>query len=349
MIRTVKITVGVTVFALAILFLAHTQSPPLTNRSVQLTGINLAGAEFGSENLPGIYGQHYIYPDPSTIDYFAAKGMNIIRLPLSWERLQHELGSDLDEAEMRRIDLIVNYTGAKKIKIILDVHNYAAYFGSVIGTEKLPPNALGDLWRRIGARYKDNELVIFGLMNEPTGLQTKTWLTAANSAIAEIRRTGAKNLIFVPGNGWSSARSWTGGGYGTSNAKVMLNVVDAGNNSVFEVHQYFNSDWTGTRPDCQSDDIGVLTLTPFTQWARKHRKRGFLGEFGVGSNPTCLEALDRVLKFMAENNDVWLGWTYWAAGSWWPKDYFTSIEPLDGRDRPQMSVLEKYIRPQSLR
>ena len=77
--------------------------------------------------------------------------------------------------------------------MILDVHNYARYYGAVIGSKGLPTNALGDLWRRLGERYKDNENVIFGLMNEPHGLPTETWLEAANVAIAEIRKTGAKN------------------------------------------------------------------------------------------------------------------------------------------------------------
>ena len=51
--------------------------------------------------------------------------------------------------------------------------------------------------------------------------------------------------------------------------------------------------FTGTHADCQSVEIGVTSLTPFTQWAREHRKRGFLGEFGAGANPICLETLDR--------------------------------------------------------
>ncbi len=344
MIRTIKIIIGVAAFALAALPLAHTQSPSLTSRSIQLTGVNLAGAEFGGKHIPGKLGKHYFYPKRSSIDYFAAKGMNIIRLPVRWGRLQHELGANLDEAEMQRIDAVVNYAGAKRIKVIIDVHNYAGYSGSVIGSEKLPPNALGDLWRRIAARYKGNDLVIFGLMNEPKGLPTETWLNAANIAIAEIRQTGAQNLILVPGNGYSTARTWTRGRYGTPNAIVMLDVVDSGNNYVFEVHQYFDQDWTGSHAECQSAENSVASLMPFTQWAREHRQRGFLGEFGAGPSQECLEVLDRVLKFMSANNDVWLGWTYWAGGSWWPKNYFTSIEPLDGRDRPQMSVLEKYSR-----
>ena len=166
-------------------------------------------------------------------------------------------------------------------------------------------------------------------MNEPNNLPTETWLEAANIAIAEIRRTGAKNLILVPGVGWSSARSWEGGGYGTPNSEAMLKVEDPAGNFAYEVHQYFNADWTGASADCQSVDVGIETLTPVTQWAREHGKRIFLGEIGVGSGETCLEALDRVMRFMSENSDVWLGWTYWAGGAWWPKDYFTNLQPLE--------------------
>jgi endoglucanase len=229
------------------------------------------------------------------------------------------------------------------MRVILDVHNYATYNGAVIGAKSLPTTALGDLWRRLGERYKGNETVIFGLMNEPNDLPTETWLEAANIAIAEIRRTGAKNLILVPGNGWSSARSWVEGDYGTPNGEVMLNVKDPADNFAFDVHQYFNSDFTGTSADCQSIDIGIATLTPVTQWAREHNQRAFLGEIGVGSGRTCLDALDRAMRFMNENSDVWLGWAYWAGGAWWPKDYFTSVQPLGGKDRPQMAVIEKYI------
>jgi endoglucanase len=311
---------------------------------VQYTGVNIAGGEFTSEAVPGRYSHDYIYPDPATTAYFAAKGMNIIRVPTLWERLQRRPGAELHDEEMERIDSVVRDAGSKGMRIILDIHNYAEAFGSVIGTPNLPTSALGNLWSKIAARYKSNDLVVFGLMNEPKELRTETWLEAVNIAIAEIRRTGAKNLILVPGNGWSSARSWVDDDYGTPNGEVMLNVADPDNNFVYEVHQYFNDDFTGRNADCQSVDIGIKTLTPFTEWARKHRKRGFLGEFGVGSSRTCLNALDRVLRFMNENSDVWLGWAYWAGGNWWPKDYFTSIQPIDGKDRQQMGVLEKYTR-----
>ena len=312
--------------------------------SLQYTGVNIAGGEFNAKSLPGEYGRDYIYPDSPTVAFFAAKGMNIIRFPVLWERLQRQVDGELDAEEMQRLDAVIDLASSKGMRVIIDVHNYATYHGSVIGEKGLATRALGDLWRRIAERYKDNELVVFGLMNEPTGLPTETWLEAANIAIAQIRRTGAKNLILVPGNGWSSARDWLSNIYGTPNSEVMLKVDDPADNFAYDVHQYFNSDFTGSSGDCQSVDIGISTLTPVTEWARRHGKRAFLGEFGVGSGRTCLDALDHVMQFMTDNNDVWLGWTYWAGGTWWPKDYFTNVQPLDAEDRPQMTVLEKYTR-----
>src|SRR4029079_19388476 len=113
------------------------------------TGVNIAGGEFGADNLPGTYGHDYIYPDRGTIDYFAAKKMNIIRVPILWERVQHQLGGDLDAEEMDRLDAVIKYAASRGIQVILDVHNYAAYRGFRIGTKNTPIGALGDLWRRV--------------------------------------------------------------------------------------------------------------------------------------------------------------------------------------------------------
>jgi endoglucanase len=268
--------------------------------------------------------------------------MNVLRLPFRWERIQHALRGELDAPELKLIDETVDHAVARGMTVVLDVHNYAAYLDQPIGTSNVPVDALADLWGRLAAHYKTNDKVVFGLMNEPKALATETWLAAANAAIAEIRRQGAKNLILVPGNGWTGAHSWFSNSYGTPNSEVMLKVADPANNFVYEVHQYLDSDYSGTHPQCQSEHIGVETLIAFTQWLRQNRRRGFLGEFGGGVDATCLAALDAMLGFMSQNKDVWLGWTYWAGGPW-SKDYFTSVQPDNGADRPQMAVLLKYI------
>jgi hypothetical protein len=58
-----------------------------------------------------------------------------------------------------------------------------------------------------------------------------------------------------------------------------------------------------------------------------------------------LNAIRNLLDHISGNNDVFLGWAWWSVGPWWPKDYFLSLEPLNGQDRPQMKVLMKYMTP----
>ncbi len=50
-----------------------------------------------------------------------------------------------------------------------------------------------------------------------------------------------------------------------------------------------------------------------------------------------------MLSFMEQNADVWMGWTYWAAGSWWPSTYPFTVQPgKDGSTKAQMPVLAKH-------
>ncbi|MCW5683613.1 MAG: glycoside hydrolase family 5 protein [Pseudolabrys sp.] len=307
-----------------------------------LTGVNIAGAEFNGRKVPGVPNRDYFYPAKTTIDYVASKGMTSIRVPFLWERMQPQLNGPLDAEEVRRLDDVVRYATGKRLYVVLDLHNYAYYRQKVIGSPDVPPSVLADIWRRLAAHFKDNPLVGFGLMNEPKGLLTETWLSAANAAIAAIRGADAGNTIFVPGNGWTGAHSWLSSRYGAPNGDVMLGVVDPANNYVYEVHQYLDSNYSGTHAACRSETVGVDTLQLFTQWARQNRKRAYLGEFGAGADPVCLGALNAMLTFIDENRDVWVGWSYWAAGAW-PPSYFTSVQPVNGVDRPQMSILLQHL------
>src|SRR5688572_27313547 len=99
---------------------------------VQFTGVNLAGAEFTDNRLPGTHGQHYIYPSTGTVNYFISKGMNIIRLPFRWERLQHTTNAAFNATELGRIQTLVNHTAARGGYVLLDLHNYARYYNTNI-------------------------------------------------------------------------------------------------------------------------------------------------------------------------------------------------------------------------
>lgn len=310
-------------------------------------GVSLSGAEFGETHLPGTYGVggDYIYPDPASVGYFTGKGMNLMRLPFRWERLQRSLNGEFDTSELARLKGFVDKVTAAGTTVLLDPHNYARYNDKLIGSAAVPVSAFADFWSRLAQVFKANPRVMFGLMNEPHDMATEAWVTAANAAIVAIRATGATNTVTVPGNAWTGAWTWSQSSYGTPNAVAMLGVSDSGNNMLLEVHQYLDADGSGTGTICVSATIGSERLAGFTQWLRANGRRALLGEVGGASNSLCNQAVADALNHLGANTDVWAGWLWWAAGPWWG-DYFLSIEPgAGGADKPQMLVLAPYLKP----
>ena len=309
---------------------------------VHWRGVNLSGAEFTASALPGEYGHQYIYPSLASLAYFQAKGMNLVRLPFLWERLQPKLNASLDTAELARLKEFVAGATAKGLTVLIDPHNYGRYRRQVIGSATVPYAAFGDFWGRLAGVFKGNPQVLFGVMNEPYGMATENWVSAANEAIRSIRASGAANTIAVPGNAWTGAHSWAASWYGTPNAEAMLQVKDSGHNIVVEAHQYLDADSSGTSSVCVSATIGAQRLEAFTAWLRKNGQRGLLGEFAGADNDTCKQALKGMVSYIEANNDVWAGWSYWAAGPWWGDNMF-SIEPINGADKAQMKVLLPFL------
>lgn len=303
-------------------------------------GVNLASAEFAPHKVPGIHGQDYIYPTKATAEPFLAKGMNSIRLPILWERIQPEMMGPLNEEEMKLLDASLADLGGFR-QVILDVHNYAKFRGRMLNPKDETAGALPDLWRRLALRYKDRPQIAFGIMNEPDKIAASDWRPIADATTQAIRRTGARNLILIPGTRWSGGHSWYVGG-ADSNAKVMAGFSDPGRNFVFEIHQYLDSDSSGSKEGCSGERIGRERLEGVTRWLREQRAQAILGEFGVDQSATCLAALDDLLGFLRENGDVWVGWNYWAGGDWWG-DYALSVQPDKGRERPQAAILRRHV------
>jgi endoglucanase len=313
---------------------------------VGFTGVNLAGADFGK--LPGKHNFDYFYPSSANIDYYVELGFNVIRLPFRWERLEPKLGGPFAPDEQALLVDCVSYATKKNLHVVLDPHNYAKRAMQddgwtaehLIGSAQVPVKAFSLFWSRLAELFKHDTRVIFGLMNEPAGIDLEAWFSAANAAIASIRATGAINLILIPGINWTGAHSWISSG----NTR-MGEVSDPANNFAFDVHQYLDGDSSGTSPEAVSDTIGSERIQEFQKWARQKGFKGFLGEFNGGPNKTSYNALNDLCREMAANSDVWLGWTAWAGGRLWPENYFFNLEPkANGQQREQTQILALYAR-----
>lgn len=330
------------IITLASLFACAKDTPvPKVALPVLYKGINLSGAEFGTA-LPGVKGTDYTWPTKTEVDYFASKGMNTIRLQFQWERLQPTAKSVFTTAYATDLDNIVVYATSKGMNVLLNPQNFARYYGKIVGSADVPNDVFADLWTRLALKYANNPKVMFGLVNEPHDMATEQWLAAANAATAAIRAAGAKNVVTVPGNAWTGAAHWTSNWYGTPNSTVLLNYVDSGNNSIFEVHNYLDSDAGGGGSECVNGTIGSERMKGVVAWARTNNKKIMLAEFGAPNTATCKTAITDLLTYVQNNSDVVVGWQWWAAGPDWG-NYALSIEPNNGVDRPQMSWILPFL------
>jgi endoglucanase len=310
-------------------------------------GVNLAGGEFASDSLPGTYNQDYTYPTAQELDYYKSKGRYVIRLPFRWERLQRTLNGSLDSSEMSRVDQVVADARARGMQVLLDNHNYGRYKingtnEQILGTSQVPNTAFAYFWRKVADHYKNEGAIYgYGLMNEPHDMGgSARWPTAAQAAVNEIRKVDSVHTIFVGGDHWSGAQSWRT----TSNEN--LNIQDPADKVVYEAHQYFDNNNSGTYDETYEGEgayptIGVDRARPFVEWLQAKGKKGFIGEFGVPYDDARWNAvLDNFLSYTRTNN---VGGTYWAGGPWWGT-YKLSIEPTNNftTDKAQMSVLQKY-------
>lgn len=301
-------------------------------------GINLPSASFNDQKIPGIYARDYIYPSAEDLASYAGKGFTVVRLPYLWERLQHSLFGPLDDAELGRIKNVVAAAHSLKVRIILSPHNFGRYHvngkPTLIGTGDVSIGSFADFSRKVAAAFAgDDAIYALSLMNEPHDSQG-LWKQTAQAGLDAIRQADPARLVLAPGDQWSSAFSWR-----AYNEDFLLR--DPASRVMYEAHQYFDADRTGTYKldysrSGASPCRGVEWISPFVEWLKRHRQRGIITEFGVpGSDPRWRALLRHLLVYLAQEG---IPWTYWAGGPWL-SNYRLAVEPNNPADASLLAVL----------
>ncbi|TGJ78512.1 hypothetical protein E0Z10_g10257 [Xylaria hypoxylon] len=344
--------------------------------TIYYAGVAESGGEFGAygtpgTGIPGTFGRDYQFISEAGIDTHVDQNqLNLFRIAFLLERMcppATGLGATFDEAHYNQYKQAVDYvTVTKGAYAILDPHNYMRYndpssqpySGSVIGntsdTKAATTAQFGEFWGELAKRFKDNEKVIFGLMNEPHDMTSKLVLENNQAAITAIRATGAKNLIIMPGNSWSGGHAWTEGSDPSS--AIMNQFQDPLNNTAIDIHEYLDIDYSGSHTQCAND--AATHLTELTKWLKHfsssvvldiatsdftlqphsatlatpiptqpsqqianlqtqtHNLKAFITEFGGANNTGCATMLKDMVNYMSDNNE-YIGWTAWAAGPFW--------------------------------
>ncbi len=309
-------------------------------------GVNLAGAEFGEDNMPGVFNVHYTYPTNDELDYYKSKGIGLIRLPFRWERLQRTLGGPLNGPEISRLRGVVSAAAERDVLVLFDLHNSARYVLAnkevLIGMPGVTNENIVDFWTKLADEFKqETNIWGYGIMNEPYDMaDNQQWFGIAQAIITGIRTVDNSTPIVVGGDSYSSAERWL------EASDNLKNLHDPADNLIFEAHVYFDQDASGRYQKSYDDEgasptSGVDRVRPFIEWLKTNNFKGYIGEYGIPADDArWLITLDNFLTYISDNC---VNGTYWAGGPWWG-EYILTIEPKpDGADRVQMSVVQNHL------
>lgn len=230
-----------------------------------LRGVNVSGGEFGAPSVdaasrfsnanPGVYDRDYHYDGQQTFTYLASRGVKVVRIPFRWERIQPELGGPLDRDELARLRAVVGRAHRAGLQIVLDLHNFGAYYlfdghqgvRQPLGSSQLPGDRLVDVWVRLGAAFRHYPGVLaYSIMNEPNRLPpgagglspAQAWERSSQAVVEALRRHGDEKTIAVPGYDWSGVQGW-------SDRHPRAWIRDPAKNFVYEAHHYFDQHGSG--------------------------------------------------------------------------------------------------------
>lgn len=193
-----------------------------------------------------------------------------------------ELTGSTGAAYLANLTTVVNYVTDNGAYAILDPHNFGRYYSSII----TDTDGFGSFWTTVATAFKDNDNVIFDTNNEYHDMDQTLVLDLNQAAINAIRAAGATSqYIFAEGNSYSGAWTWN-----TTNDNLAA-LTDSEDKLVYEMHQYLDSDSSGTSDVCVSTEIGVQRVIGATEWLRENGKIGIIGEFAGGANTQCQTAM----------------------------------------------------------
>lgn len=222
------------------------------NTAVRLTGVNISGAYWtGTPSVEKL--------DRSIAYAIDEWKCNIVRIDVSvngWYG-DYEYVHDGGEGYRNYIDSVIQIASEKGAYVILDLHHFGSFNNPLYLT----------FWQDAAVRYANNPTVLFGIFNEPHGINWEVWrngngadITGHQQVVEMIRDLGAKNIIIAGGIDYSyDLRGIVGeAGDGVNYALVDQgsnnDATKAGNGIVYDTHIY---PWKGTS-SAWDDAIGTV-------------------------------------------------------------------------------------------
>ena len=203
---------------------------------------------------------------------------------MSWQFLtNNKIGGTLDATNFAKYDKVMKICFNTGAICAIDLHNYARVEGKIIGQGGPSDAQFADLWAQLATKYRTNDKVMFGLMNEPHDLDINIWANTVQAAVTAIRNAGATTqMILMPGTNFASAGAFVPSGSGAALVKVV-NPDGSTTGLIMDLHKYLDEDNSGTHSVCTTNNIDGAFAVVAT-FLRDNNRLGIVSETGAGQD-----------------------------------------------------------------
>jgi len=238
----------------------------------------------------------------ASLQYLKSQGVDLVRIPLPWGRLQPTLGGSLDNVYTPKLQTLVSRCATAGIKVILDQHSnggwsasggdrygagdYTAAFGSNPGGGKTPISSAQfvSFWTQLDNLFRNDPTVLgYDLVNEPFSngpagdvISKATYQSYQQAAVTALRNQGSQKQIWIEGMNSSQPQGWA-----ANNGAPWI--TDPANNVVYSMHTYPTSDTNGNSEYTASDSNTanyLARIDEFEAWRAQYGVKASVGETG---------------------------------------------------------------------
>ncbi|MEM7134903.1 MAG: glycoside hydrolase family 5 protein [Chloroflexota bacterium] len=254
-------------------------------------------------------------------DFFrliAEAGFSTVRVPIRWSAHASETEPyTIDETFFERIDWVIEQAKANNLNAIINMHHY----GEIMSEPNAHSERFLALWSQIANRYQNEPpTLLFELLNEPhNALSSSRWNELLAAGIAQVRQTNPTRAIIVGPVQWNSISElpWLElpndpNLIVTFHYYAPFEFTHQGAEWVDGANAWLGTDWSGA--DAEKEEI-QSEMDDAIEWATKHNRPLFLGEFGAYSKADQASR-DRWTSFVAQAaQERGISFTYWEFGA----------------------------------